>query len=52
LEALKREITYHDEWEAELKKAGLPEDVARHLETIAALHRPVGTTGSRTASNG
>ena len=42
-EALNREITYHDippdEWETELKKAGLPEHVARHLETMAALHR-------------
>jgi len=42
-EALNRQITYHDvpagEWEHELRKAGLPEHVTRHLETMAALHR-------------
>jgi uncharacterized protein YbjT (DUF2867 family) len=42
-EALNREITYldvpHDDWERELKKAGLPEHVNRHLVTMAELHR-------------
>ena len=42
-EALGREITYvdvsPDAWERELKKAGLPDHVNRHLITMAELHR-------------
>jgi uncharacterized protein YbjT (DUF2867 family) len=42
-DALGREITYvdvaPDAWEAELKKAGLPDHVNRHLMTMAELHR-------------
>jgi uncharacterized protein YbjT (DUF2867 family) len=42
-EALTRAITYVDippeDWERELKKAGLPEYLTRHLLTMAALNR-------------
>ena len=42
-DALNREITYSDippeDWERELKKAGLPEHLTRHLVTMAALNR-------------
>jgi uncharacterized protein YbjT (DUF2867 family) len=42
-DALGREITYADipqeDWERELKKAGLPEHTNRHLVTMAELHR-------------
>ena len=42
-DALNREITYSDirpeDWEQELKKAGLPEHVTRHLITMGELHR-------------
>jgi len=29
----------HEDWERELRKAGLPEHVNRHLVTMAELHR-------------
>jgi hypothetical protein len=42
-DALNREVTYMDippmEWEQGLKKAGLPEHLAHHLVTMAALNR-------------
>ena len=42
-DALNREITYLDiapaDWERELKKAGLPDHLAKHLVTMAELHR-------------
>jgi uncharacterized protein YbjT (DUF2867 family) len=42
-EALKREITYADippeDWERELKKAGLPDYLTKHLLTMAELNR-------------
>jgi hypothetical protein len=42
-DALNREVTYADispeEWERELKKAGLPEHLTLHLLTMAELHR-------------
>jgi NAD(P)H dehydrogenase (quinone) len=42
-EALNREVTYSDippeDWERELKKAGLPEHLTRHLVTMAELNR-------------
>ena len=42
-EALNREVTYSDispeDWERELKKAGLPEHLTRHLITMAELNR-------------
>ncbi|NUP14000.1 MAG: NAD(P)H-binding protein [Polyangiaceae bacterium] len=42
-DALGREITYSDiapdEWQKELKKADLPEHLAKHLVTMAELHR-------------
>src|SRR5215471_6514294 len=42
-DALNREVTYADvppeDWEQELKKAGMPEHVNRHLITMAELHR-------------
>ncbi len=42
-EALGREIAYvdapPDQWEQELKKAGLPEHVTKHLVTMGELHR-------------
>ncbi len=42
-DALKREITYSDippeDWERELKRAGLPEHLTRHLVTMAELNR-------------
>jgi uncharacterized protein YbjT (DUF2867 family) len=42
-EALNREVTYFDmpadDWERELKSAGFPEHVNRHLVTMAELHR-------------
>ncbi|MEA3210694.1 MAG: hypothetical protein QOE70_3751 [Chthoniobacter sp.] len=42
-EALNREVTYADippeDWERGLKKAGLPEHLARHLMTMAELNR-------------
>ena len=42
-EALNRAITYldipPDEWERELKKAGLPEHLTKHLVTMGELHR-------------
>src|SRR5215467_6898523 len=51
---LNREITYSDipseTWERELKKAGLPDHLTKHLVTVAELKRRVGMTGWRTAS--
>ena len=42
-DALNREVTYTDirpeDWERELKKAGVPEHLTGHLVTMAALHR-------------
>jgi hypothetical protein len=42
-EALGREVTYSDippeDWERELKKAGLPDHLTHHLVTIAELNR-------------
>ena len=42
-DVLNREITYLDiapaDWERELEKAGLPEHLAKHLVTMAELHR-------------
>jgi uncharacterized protein YbjT (DUF2867 family) len=42
-EALGRQITYcdisPDDWERELKRAGLPEHVSKHLVTMGELHR-------------
>src|SRR6185436_4876373 len=42
-EALDREVTYSDippeQWEQDLKKAGLPEHLIRHLVTMAELNR-------------
>ena len=42
-DALNREITYSDippeDWERELKRAGLPEHLTRHLMTMAELNR-------------
>src|SRR4029450_2247734 len=42
-DALNREVTYADippeEWEWELKRAGLPEHLTRHLVTMGELHR-------------
>jgi hypothetical protein len=42
-DALNREITYFDipaeDWERELKKAGLPEHLTRHLVAMGELHR-------------
>ena len=42
-EALNREVTYSDvspdDWERELKKAGLPEHLIGHLVTMGELHR-------------
>jgi uncharacterized protein YbjT (DUF2867 family) len=42
-DALNRQVTYCDvpseDWERELKKAGLPEHVAQHVVTMAELHR-------------
>jgi len=42
-EALNRAITYVDippeEWEAELKKLGLPQHLTHHLVTMAELNR-------------
>jgi uncharacterized protein YbjT (DUF2867 family) len=42
-DALNREVTYADvppeDWEAELKRAGLPEHVTQHVVTMAELHR-------------
>src|SRR5438105_5733217 len=42
-DALNREVTYSDippeDWERELKRAGLPEHLTRHLVTMAELHR-------------
>src|SRR6202045_4796000 len=42
-DALNREVTYSDilpeDWERELKRQGLPEHLARHLVTMAELHR-------------
>jgi NAD(P)H dehydrogenase (quinone) len=42
-DALNREVTYADippeDWERELKRAGLPEHVTRHLVTMGELHR-------------
>jgi NAD(P)H dehydrogenase (quinone) len=42
-EALNREVTYSDirpeQWEQELKKAGLPDYLTKHLVTMAALNR-------------
>jgi NAD(P)H dehydrogenase (quinone) len=42
-EALNREVTYSDipleDWERELKRAGLPEHLTRHLVTMAELNR-------------
>ena len=42
-EALNREVTYSDippeQWERDLKKAGLPEHLIRHLVTMAELNR-------------
>jgi hypothetical protein len=42
-DALNREVTYSDippeDWERQLKRAGLPEHLIGHLVTIGALHR-------------
>src|SRR3954471_13087615 len=42
-DALGREVTYSDispeDWERELKRAGLPEHLTRHLVTMGELHR-------------
>jgi hypothetical protein len=42
-DALSREITYVDilpeDWERELKRAGLPEHLTHHLVTMAELNR-------------
>jgi hypothetical protein len=42
-DALGREVTYSDippqDWERELKKAGLPEHLTHHLVTMAELNR-------------
>jgi NAD(P)H dehydrogenase (quinone) len=42
-DALNREVTYSDivpeDWERELKRAGLPEYLTRHLVTMAELNR-------------
>ena len=42
-DALNRAITYSDippeDWERELKRAGLPEHLTRHLMTMAELNR-------------
>jgi uncharacterized protein YbjT (DUF2867 family) len=42
-DALGREVTYSDispeDWEQELKRAGLPEHVTKHLVTMGELHR-------------
>jgi NAD(P)H dehydrogenase (quinone) len=42
-DALNREVTYADialqDWERELKKAGVPEHLTQHLLTMAELHR-------------
>jgi uncharacterized protein YbjT (DUF2867 family) len=42
-DALNRDVTYSDiapeDWERELKKAGLPEHLTRHLVTMGELHR-------------
>src|SRR4051794_22612326 len=42
-DALNREVTYSDippeEWEAGLKRAGLPEHVTQHVVTMGELHR-------------
>ena len=42
-DALNREVAYSDiapeEWERELKRAGLPEHVTQHLVTMGELHR-------------
>ena len=42
-DALNREVTYSDispeDWERELKRAGLPEHLTRHLVTMAELNR-------------
>ena len=42
-DALNREVTYSDiapeDWERELKKAGLPEHLTKHLVTMAELNR-------------
>src|SRR5258705_10499355 len=42
-DALNREVTYADippeDWERQLKKAGLPEHLTLHLLTMAELHR-------------
>jgi hypothetical protein len=42
-DALSREVTYSDirpeDWEQELKNAGLPEHLIQHLVTMGGLHR-------------
>jgi uncharacterized protein YbjT (DUF2867 family) len=42
-DALNRQVTYSDippeDWERELKRAGLPEHLTRHLVTMGELHR-------------
>jgi hypothetical protein len=42
-DALNREVTYSDippeDWERELKRAGLPDHLTRHLVTMAELNR-------------
>jgi hypothetical protein len=42
-DALNRDVRYTDipaeDWERELKKAGLPEHLTRHLATMAGLNR-------------
>ena len=42
-DALNRQVTYSDispeDWEQELKRAGLPEHLTRHLVTMGELHR-------------
>jgi uncharacterized protein YbjT (DUF2867 family) len=41
--ALNRDVTYsdipHEDWERELRKAGVPEHLLQHLVTMAELHR-------------
>ena len=42
-DALNREVTYsdipHEDWERELKRAGLPDHLTGHLVTMAELNR-------------
>jgi NAD(P)H dehydrogenase (quinone) len=51
-DALNREVAYSDippeDWERELKRAGLPDHLTRHLVTMAELNRAGAMTGWRT----